>query len=97
MSNRVYTFDYDDSYDPPFPTVQVSVSTPDHPRKELQLTVLVDSGSDGTLLPLGAIQSLGAAFVDYQRVRGLFGGSRSEHIIRHQKWMGTPPLVTHAN
>ncbi len=88
MSNRVYLFDYDKKYDPPFPAIRVGISTPERPDEEIQLTVLLDSGSDGTLLPLKVIQLLAATYVDHKRVQGLFGGSRSVALYMVQLHIG---------
>lgn len=94
MTNQVYTFDYDASYDPPFPAIQVEISTPENQQRRIQLNVLVDSGSDGTLLPISILNQLGAAYVDHIRVQGLFGGSRSIPVYLIQLNIG--PYTIHA-
>ena len=88
MKQRVYTFDFDHSYDPPFPAIQIGIGTPEQPQGQRQLTVLVDSGSDGTLLPLGVLKAIGAAYVDHIRVQGLFGGGRSVALYMVQLHTG---------
>lgn len=75
MSSLVYTFNYTSVYDPPFPTAEVWLSVPDLPQDEQAVTALLDSGSDGSLIPLDVIESLGAIRTDKVRIRGLFGGS----------------------
>lgn len=88
MKQHVYTFDFDHSYDPPFPAIQIGISTPEQPQGQRQLTVLVDSGSDGTLLPLGVLKAIGAAYVDHIRVQGLFGGGRAVALYMVQLHIG---------
>ncbi|MEZ4737399.1 MAG: retropepsin-like aspartic protease [Caldilineaceae bacterium] len=88
MQKRVYTFDYDQSYDPPFPAIQIGISTPEQPQTQRQLTVLVDSGSDGTLLPSDVLRAIGATYVDHIRVQGLFGGRRSVALYMVQLQIG---------
>ena len=89
MNKHVYTFDFDQSYDPPFPAIQVGISTPEQQQAQQQLTVLVDSGSDGTLLPINVLRAIGATYVDHIRVHGLFGGGRSVALYMVQLHIGS--------
>lgn len=88
MHKRVYTFAFDQNYDPPFPALQIGISTPEQPQRQRQLTVLVDSGSDGTLLPLDVLKAIGASYVDHIRVQGLYGGSRAVALYMVQLQIG---------
>lgn len=94
MHKRVYTFDFDQNHDPPFPAIQIGISTPEQAQRQRQLTVLVDSGSDGTLLPLDVLKAIGASYVDHIRVQGLFGGGRSVALYMVQLQIG--PYTIHA-
>lgn len=94
MTQRVYTFDFDHTYDPPFPAIQIGISTPEQPQTRRQLTVLVDSGSDGTLLPADVLKAIGASYVDHIRIQGLFGGGRSVALYMVQLHIG--PYTIHA-
>jgi hypothetical protein len=94
LPQRVDTFDFDHSHDPPFPAIQIGISTPEQPQAQRQLTVLVDSGSDGTLLPLAVLKAIGAAYVDHIRMQGLFGGGRSVALYMVQLRIG--PYTIHA-
>lgn len=55
----VYTYNYETTHDPAIPMVEVrigAVSTP----PTLILTALIDSGSDGTIIPLNELKRIGA-------------------------------------
>ncbi len=94
VAKLVYTFEYDCGYDPPFPAIEIGVRNPERPQEEIRLTVLIDSGSDITLLPDDMLRLLNALYVDRARVRGLFGGSRSLKTYMVQVVVG--PHTIHA-
>ena len=94
MANLVYTFEYDRGYDPAFPPVEIGVPNPERPQDEVRLTILIDTGSDITLLPDDMLRLLDAVYVHHARVRGLFGGSRSMKTYMVQIVVG--PHTIHA-
>lgn len=57
--NQVYSYDYDRSYNPSIPIVEIKIgqswTTP-----LLPLTALVDSGADVTIIPLRYLRQVGA-------------------------------------
>ena len=57
------SYHYDNSYDPAMPvmTIGLSPSGEDVPRQEL--TALIDSGADGTILPIHMLKAAGARYV----------------------------------
>ena len=69
----VYTFDYNSDYDPPAPVVEITVNKTGQPAHEVTLSVLVDSGADATMLPITALQSVGARYVETRQMRGIVG------------------------
>lgn len=92
MSKRTYTYDYSDAYDPPMPIMAVGVSLPKRSSAELTVSALLDSGSDGTLLPIDLLESIGAKPVGPARVHGLWGGSRSANMYLVKLYIGPHQL-----
>jgi hypothetical protein len=54
------TFPYDATYFPPFPTLEVTLSTPAEGLTTDPLSALVDTGSDATFVPLEHLSQIGA-------------------------------------
>jgi hypothetical protein len=50
--SRVLSFDYDASYVPPVPFLPVTVDGYDPEKAPVTISAFVDSGADGTLLPI---------------------------------------------
>lgn len=56
--------DYDTSASPPAPVARVEIRTPDS-EMVVMVPMLLDSGSDVTIVPLAAAQSVGATVLPY--------------------------------
>lgn len=66
----IFTFDYDTAYaGPAFPTVQVTVRSLDESSPEFEQRAYVDSGADGTIIPLSILQQINARKVDEMNLR----------------------------
>jgi predicted aspartyl protease len=76
VTNGIYTYDYSQAYDPPFPVIEITLSLPGQVQNEATFTALIDSGSDGTLIPLDILEGMGARYVDQARIRSILGDSR---------------------
>ncbi|GEM_PF-3101065 len=74
MPSQVYTYSYSSVYHPPMPVVEIGLSLPGRPESEVTHLALLDSGSDGTLVPLEILESLGARYVDQVRLRTMLDG-----------------------
>lgn len=68
----VYTYDYDFSYSPAAPVVQIEVGS-SLSEQTHGLTAMVDSGSDATLLPQALLRQLRARRVDTRILRTVTG------------------------
>ena len=55
----VYSFDYDTSYIPAMPTAEIRIGRALH-DPTLTLTALVDSGADGTIIPVSYLKQIRA-------------------------------------
>ena len=56
----MYTYDYDFSFSPSMPVVTVEMTTIERNQAPLQLTAMLDSGSDGTMVPLAHLRAIKA-------------------------------------
>jgi predicted aspartyl protease len=61
------------SYDPPMPVLDIGVSRPGASVPAATVEAVVDTGADGTLLPLDVLEQAGAIFVDRAYLRGITG------------------------
>ena len=66
-----HTFDYDRSYLPSAPVVEIVVNGYDAAVSSISCTTLVDSGADGTMHPVDLLNQLSAQFVGAKRMRGV--------------------------
>lgn len=66
---RVNSFLYDESYIPSAPIVRLTLRA----NKAVEVTALVDSGSDATLIPINILKAIGARHTKTKRLRGVTG------------------------
>lgn len=67
-------YPYDESYSPAMPIVTVTVDG--YAGRPLQtLTALIDSGADGTMLPIDILEAVDALYEDSVRLQGVLGDS----------------------
>lgn len=92
MSRRIYTYPYSEAYDPAMPVIEIGVSLPKRSAAEITTPALLDSGSDGTLIPIDLLESIGAKPVGPARVHGLWGGSRSANMYLVKLYIGPHQL-----
>ncbi len=78
----MYSHEYDRSYYPPMPVVEVQVSSFENPDRVVTMTAIVDSGSDGTFLPEKVLRELGA-----ESVRKIWVSGIQEIRFRAQVYM----------
>lgn len=76
MLNQVYTFAYSNDYTPAMPIVELGISLPKRSQADVTITALLDSGSDGTMLPVDLLDQIGAKPVGQGQIRGILGHSR---------------------
>ena len=68
----VYSFDYDTSYIPAMPTAEIRIGRALH-DPTLTLTALVDSGADGTIIPVSYLKQIRARKAGKTWMRGTTG------------------------
>jgi hypothetical protein len=71
--SRVLSFDYDAAYMPPARFLPITVDGYDPDKAPITVSAFVDSGADGTLLPIDLLKAIGAAYEDTVRLRGTTG------------------------
>ena len=71
--SRVYSFDYNTTYDPPAPFMPITVDGHNPTRSPVTVTAFVDSGADGTMLPIDILQAVGAQYEASLWLRGTTG------------------------
>ncbi len=72
----VLTFSYSQDYNPPMPVVSIELGAPGRVPLGQLLYALVDSGSDGTLIPIDLLEKAGARYVGEARLRVITGASQ---------------------
>lgn len=71
---------YNSNYAPPAPVIQFSLSAPgDAPQADL-LTGIVDTGPDGTLIPIRYLEAIEAIDIGDGILYGVLGEARNVHL-----------------
>ena len=78
---RVLTFDYDHSYHPAAPHIEITVDGYNSEYEPVTLSAFADSGADGTMLPRDILEKVGAEYADTVVLRGTAGGV--QHLDRY--------------
>ena len=70
----IITFKYDNSYNPSMPVIPVTlVSVDDDQTASEPIEAIVDSGADGTVIPIAYLKTIQAPMVRKARLRGITG------------------------
>ena len=69
-------FDYDASYAPPAPIIELAFSSPVTDRSTPNLRAFVDSGADATIAPKSLLEDIQATFADDAYLRSQWGERR---------------------
>jgi predicted aspartyl protease len=92
MPNLVYSFAYSNAYTPAMPMVELGISLPKRSQADVTITALLDSGSDGTMLPVYLLDQIGAKPVGQGHIRGLLGHSRPIDLYLIKLYIGPHQL-----
>ena len=68
---------YDSSYEPPVPSMEIWVATPERAFSIGPLHAIIDTGADATLVPLHFVEQLGIDAFDLKRLRSHWGEART--------------------
>ena len=69
----MYTYDYDLTYIPSMPVVEVEVSLVGQLEHPTRLAAMLDTGSDGSMMPLTVLKQMNARRVDQVAMRSITG------------------------
>lgn len=72
--SRTFTHEYNAVYDPSAPFLPIAVDGYDPTMAPIIVPAFVDTGADGTMLPLDILRAVNAEYVDTVRLRGTAGG-----------------------
>ncbi len=85
-------YPYDETYYPAMPVLAVTIDG--YAGQPLQpVTALVDSGADGTMIPIDVLEAASALYEDTVNMRGVFGPS--EPIDRYTVGIQLGPFSIH--
>lgn len=69
-----FSHDYNPSYHPSAPFLPIAIDGYDVTMPPVIVSAFVDSGADGTMLPLDVLRAVGAEYADTIRLHGTAGG-----------------------
>lgn len=69
----MYTYEYDFSFSPSMPIVTVELTTIERNQEPQRLTAMIDSGSDGSMVPLSQLQAIKAHHAGQVFMRSITG------------------------
>jgi len=72
----ISTHNYDNQFDPAMPVMVIALRSLHEESNIVELPALVDSGSDGTMVPLRVLEQLNARRAGQAIIRGITGGRR---------------------
>lgn len=95
------SYNYDSDYEPPAPVAPVGLSPSGDMEVRQQVSALIDSGADATIIPIDLLQAAGARYLETRRMRGLTGESIrvnrfltavhiGEHVLHGIRAIGGP-------
>lgn len=85
---KLYTYTYSNDHQPPMPIVDVRLIAPHTGKATDSVIAIVDSGADGTLVPVDLLSEIGAISIAAGRLTWLWRESRTVHIYIVQLEIG---------
>lgn len=74
-------YPFDEGYQPPFPALPVAFTNPDEGLRTTTQSALVDTGSDGTMVPTALLEEILAPALNETRVRSHWGEWRAVQMF----------------
>jgi hypothetical protein len=72
---------YDPRYSPPIPVLSIRIAAPGEAPDSVSLTAIVDTGADGTLMPVALLEQAEAIGVGDAVLHGMLGEVRAVHLF----------------
>ncbi len=85
----LYSQLYDNSYTPAAPIADVVVRALGTATYDVRVTALVDSGADGTLIPIDLLEQVNAPYWGSRQMFGISGGSQRVDLYSVTLQIGT--------
>lgn len=73
MAAQLYTFAYDRNFLPPFPAIDIELDRLHGEPHPISLVALVDSGSDGTMVPISLLRQVQARKISKTFIESITG------------------------
>lgn len=70
---RILTFDYDNSYYPSAPVMEITIQDADVSEHKITFVALVDSGADASMIPIHILETIDATYITTKAMRGIMG------------------------
>lgn len=86
-------FPYDEKYDPAMPVVE-AVLDGYAGLESKAVMAIIDSGADGTMLPIDVLEAVGALYQDTVQMRGVLG--ESERVDRYTVGLKLGAITLHS-
>src|SRR4051794_40651331 len=81
MPKIVYTQEYNrKDYSPAMPVLEIGISRAGRTRPAVTLEAIIDTGSDGTLIPLDYLEKADAQYIDGAFIRGVTGHRQATEL-----------------
>jgi predicted aspartyl protease len=74
------TYPYDTTFQPPMPVVDVQFQSPGRATLPSTFSALLDSGADGTMVPIDLLEAAEARCVGEARLRGITGAGMTVDV-----------------
>lgn len=69
----ILTFDYDRSYNPSAPVIEIGVGPSDGTPAKISVRAFIDTGSDASMFPLSILKQAGGRYIRRRAIRGVTG------------------------
>lgn len=84
------SYQYDTSYDPAAPVILIGLSPSGEAAIRRQVSALLDSGADATMIPVDILSNAGARYVEQRQMRGVTGESVRVNLYLTAVHIGDP-------
>lgn len=88
----IHLSNYDTTYHPSLPVVEVTVKHSAHENQQVTLKALVDSGADGTMIPLHSLKQIGATQAGWIQLKAISGFSYRAPVYVVRLLFGATPI-----
>jgi len=85
-------FEYSTHYNPAAPIMEIGISAVENSGLQRTITALVDSGADGTMIPINVLRAVGATFVERRNMRGVTGERVRVNLYAIVVYIGSHPI-----